>query len=358
MRGARTVQEVKERIDAALPHVTIAPRVPESLYMVPYQRNPYFCGRDDALELLHSQLNSEVAGGDVHGQRATVVHGIGGLGKTQVAIEYTHRYRFAYDYIFWIRAETDAELSDSVAALARALRLDAGTAGLSRALSEMVKQWLEACERRWLLIFDNAEDWASLKPYWPSRGGALLLTSQNASLAQVTRSEVRLQPFPKAEGGRLLLKLNHHVNVDAPADASGQANRIADELGGLPLAIAHVAGYIYESKAGFEDFLLLFQERSNSAHIFASEGNMSTFQYEKRLGVVWDLALNRLERQNPDALRLVQTLSMLNPDGVPEGMLYGVHTEPELAFLAAPDLMRYRSPPSRLMCLVRGPAIR
>jgi len=175
-----------------------------------------------------------------------------------------------------------------------------------------------------------------LKPYWPrSTRGSIIVTSQDPQFAQTTSSEICLKPFDRADGSKLLLR---HLRKDESSTQSTDARRISDELGGLPLAIAHVAGYLAESRASLGDCLELLKERRNSARIFSIAPPMTIFQYEKTLGTVWDVALQRLDR---DALTLIQVLSMMNPDGVPEDMLRGDHREPELAFLDSGDVMRY-----------------
>jgi len=174
-----------------------------------------------------------------------------------------------------------------------------------------------------------------LKAYWPSSThGSILITSQNAELAQVTLLEIPLKPFDKLEGKNLLFE---HIHGDqTSSEQSKNAELISHALGGLPLAIAHVAGYIRQSKVSPADFLKLLEERSNSARIFNKDTLL--FQYDKTLRVVNDIALQKLDE---DALKLIQILSMMNPDGVPEDMLYGDHDEPALSFLKAPDIIRY-----------------
>jgi len=146
---------------------------------------------------------------------------------------------------------------------------------------------------------------------------------------------MHLKPFDRSDGSKLLLR---HLRKDESLTQSTDASLISDELGGLPLAIAHVAGYLAESGASLGDCLELLKERRNSARIFSIAQPMTTFQYEKTFGTVWDVALQRLDQ---DALALIQVLSMMNPDGVPEDMLRGDHQEPELEFLKSAEILRY-----------------
>lgn len=187
----------------------------------------------------------------------------------------------------------------------------------------------------WLLVFDNAEHWTDLRACWPSSThGSILITSRNADLVETSSSEVALKPFDKQHGANLLLK---HIRED-PASARQQrdAKLISHALGGLPLAITHVAGYMRQSGISSADFLKVLEERSNSARVL--NRNTPIFQYDKTLWIVNDIALQKLDE---DSLKLVQILSMMNPDGVPKSLLYGDHDEPALSFLRASDKIRW-----------------
>ena len=341
----------QRQIQATLAHPPAIIHVePETFYDVPYTQNHFFCGRDETLILLHQYLTGIQ---DLKmTQRTSVIHGIGGIGKTQVAIEYTFRYRSSYDFIFWIRAETKPELLDGVERISHSLNLTSDANAI-----DSFRKWLEKTselcsalviylqnlltpspqtEKRWLLVFDNAQDWATVNTCWPrSTNGSVILTAQNPEFAQVAKLEIALKPFSHADGATLLLK--HLREENTSEQETAHAKSICDELGGLPLAIAHVAGYLTQSKTPLREFLEQFSERVNSAQLFRMSAPMTTFQYEKTLGVVWDVALQRL---SSDALQLIQILAMMNPDGVPEDMLYGDHQAPSLEFLRAPDKMR------------------
>ena len=191
-------------------------------------------------------------------------------------------------------------------------------------------------DKQWLLVFDNAQDWETLRTCWPcSTHGSIILTAQNPEFAQVATKEIALKPLDDTEGAGLLLK--HLRDENKTEEQQKHARSISFELGGLPLAIAHVAGYLSQSGESLQKFLEQFSERVHSAKVFQMDAPMTTFQYERTLGVVWDVALQRL---SPDALQLIQILSMMNPDGVPEDMLYGDHEAECLAFLRVPDRMR------------------
>ncbi|OQV00974.1 NB-ARC domain-containing protein [Cladophialophora immunda] len=250
------------------------------------------------------------------------------MGKTQVALEYTHRYGDFYDYIFWVRAETGLEMIKDIITISDKLNLEQPKHGGDGAIIDKVRTWFETTtDRKWLLVFDNVEDMESLTPYRPRLGhGSLLLTSQNAGLRSQTTHNIPLKPFGEEEGASFLLK---QLNGEHPPTENDDAISLCKELGGLPLAIAHVAGYMAESDVSVKDTLDMFTQRRESAEIFNTKPD-TTFVYSKALDFVWDVALRELV---DDTLRLMHVLSMLNPEGVPEEMQRGDHLEQGLSFL-------------------------
>lgn len=134
------------------------PRFPEITaasipWNVPYERNPFFTGREDVLEFLHQQLRSSQTAAISQTQ---AISGLGGVGKTQTAVEYAYRYRQDYQAVFWIRAETKQELWTGFVEIARLLNLPQQAAQDSEETVQAVKRWLDNYVG-WLLIFDNAD---------------------------------------------------------------------------------------------------------------------------------------------------------------------------------------------------------
>lgn len=170
-------------------------------------------------------------------------------------------------------------------------------------------------DKRWLLVFDNANRWEDLQGYWPfCASGSVLVTSQLVELRNMTSSAISLSTLEPSEGARFLL--DEIAGDDDSQEAMDNARLISDALGGHPLSIVHVAGYIAQSYISLEAFLHLFKKRQRIARVLSQ--NIAWFQYERNMEVVHDIALQELDAPS---LMLAQILSMLSSEGVPKEML-------------------------------------
>ena len=226
------------------------------------QRNPFFTGREAELEWLHTRLRT--AGRAVLSQ-TQAISGLGGVGKTQTVLEYAHQYRGDYDAVFWISAASELELRTEYAQIAARLGLphDAGDAeGAMRA----ARRWLESSpDRRWLLVFDNADDPQVLKVLqgWLPSGspsGHMLVTSRARVLEALGLvSPLALATLPAAESTAFLLKRTGREQAGA-GEVTGAAE-LARELDGLPLALEQAAAYVLDRDVPFAEYLASYRRQ-------------------------------------------------------------------------------------------------
>jgi hypothetical protein len=194
-------------------------------------RNPAFTGREDVLLAICEGL---LAGGAFAVQ---ALHGMGGIGKTQLAVEYAHRFASTYSLAWWINADQAALIGDQFAALGIALGCVPDEADTEAARPAVLARLRH--QGQWLLVFDGAEDPDDIRPWLPGGGGHVLITSRGRGWAEVAAS-IEVGALARQESVALL---RGRADLDEK-----EANQIAESLGDLPLAIDLAAGYIAETR--------------------------------------------------------------------------------------------------------------
>jgi tetratricopeptide (TPR) repeat protein len=280
-------------------------------------RNLNFTGRDDLIEELQAHLT---AGGTTVVLPATL-HGMGGIGKTQTAVEYIYRHLDDYDLVWWISAGQATQVRSGLTELAKQL----GLPGSSEAHTA-VPAVLEALRRgnpvrRWLLVFDAAESPEAVRKFFPSNGpGEILVTSRNPAWAGVARP-VEVSVFRREESKELLRRRGPDISDD-------DADQIADKLGDLPLAIEQAAAWRAETGMPVREYLRLFEEKV--AEIFESS---STPDYEVSLAAAWNVSFDELRNHNPAAHQILLICAFFSSEPISRDLFTGVRNaqiSPEL----------------------------
>jgi hypothetical protein len=306
--------------------VTEAPRFPGELppvWNVPFHPNPFFTGRDRLLPELQTRLT---AAGLAVGR--VVLTGLGGVGKTSVAVEYLYRQRADYDLVWWVSGEQPASPLADLATLAGQLGL--ATDAPQEAQVAALRGWLEH-QQRWLLVLDNVEDPQRVVEFLPrSASGQVLITSRSGVGWERLASVLPVEVLAPADAAGLLLTRAGETGSEAEAAAT----TLAATLGGLPLALEQAGAYVASTGtvtlAGY-------------AELFATRA-LELLQREQPLGyqhtaaTTWSLALQTLEQAEPAAVGLLTLTSFLAPDDLPQPLLAIHHGElPEPLSSAARD---------------------
>lgn len=303
---------------------------------VPYTRNPFFTGRADVLAQLHDVLHKE--------RMATIaqaITGLGGIGKTQTAIEYAYRYTQSYDAVLWANAESRALLNDSIVTLAHLLDLPEKTHEDMERVINAVKHWLRT-HKRWLLVLDNVEDMSLIDEAIPAtRSGHVLLTTRLQATG-VTAQRLELEQMAEEEGALFLLRRAKFLSPDAPLeDAKPQQREQARELSrlmdGLPLALDQAAAYIEETACGLGGYLKRYRTRQDKLLRIRGKADRD---HPHSVATTWSLSFERIERDNTAAADLLRLCAFLAPDAIPEEIIADGATElgPTLQPVAADPL--------------------
>jgi tetratricopeptide (TPR) repeat protein len=286
-------------------------------------RNPVFTGREDLLERLHASLHPGPCAAVVQAQ---ALHGLGGVGKTQLALEYAHRHAGDYDLIWWTAAEPPAAIPAQLVALARRLGIPeaADQAETIGVLWDSLRQ-----RDRWLLIFDNAEHSADLNPWWPPNTGRMLVTSRTPAWSGLAAT-IEVDVLPRIEAVAFLSRRLGHT------DAMFEA--LAGVLGDLPLALEQAAAYVDETAASPAEYLDLLGDRA--PELFTLGHPVTT---EQTIATTWSVALGHLREQAPAAEELLVLWSFLAADDIPRALpTQHLHVLPERLAATMGDPLVYQ----------------
>jgi len=234
-----------------------------------------------------------------------VVRGLGGIGKTQLALEYAYRYGGAYRLVWWLRAEEPTTLAADYAALADPLQLPQHTAHAQAETIAAVRQWLEGHDG-WLLILDNAPEPAAIHPYLPrSRRGPILVTSRKLGWGGTARA-LTVPVLPREVSVALLLERTQQADTTA-------ARAVAAMLGDLPLALAQAAAYIAATGLSVAAYGARLEARLAE---LLRRGEVGP-EYPATVATTWALALQAIEACHPAASSLLRLCAFCAPEAIP-----------------------------------------
>ncbi|MFC4855725.1 FxSxx-COOH system tetratricopeptide repeat protein [Actinophytocola glycyrrhizae] len=275
-------------------------------------RNPDFVGRDELLEQLRRRLMEP---GEATAVLPEALHGMGGVGKSQTVVEYIYRHATEYDIVWWIPSEHTTQIRSSFVDLAKRLGIAAGSAETAvPAVLETLRTGMP--DRRWILVFDNAEDPAVVRQFLPRGLGHVVVTSRNSEWQAVART-VEVDLFTRAESKELLRRRGGGNITDDDAD------RLAEALGDLPLAVEQAASWRAQTGMPVAEYVGLLEK--NSAELLKAGG---TSEYELPVAAAWNVPLNRLKDQRRGALELLQVCAFFSPEPIARSLFTGVRGAP------------------------------
>jgi tetratricopeptide (TPR) repeat protein len=288
------------------------------LLFVP-SRNLYFTGRDTEIQAIRDALTQDNAAGI-----SQAVSGMGGVGKTSLAVEYAWRYGGEYERVVWLRADSVASMRDGYARLARDLTLPGHDNQDAEAVIQAGRGWLSQ-QRDALLILDNAdfndkyksEDLRALLPN-PGPKHRLITTRTPKDLTKLgVRKPYPLHTWDKDQALRYLMERVVGENAVSTSEAAA-AGELAEALGGLPLALEQVAAYMALHESTFQNYLAMFRKQDIG---WLEKSKPDAGEYERTVATTWNLSMEAVERESQASADLLRFCAFLTPDPIPAELI-------------------------------------
>jgi hypothetical protein len=293
------------------------------------------------------------------GRLVQALSGIGGIGKTQTAQEYAYQHRGSYKTILWGKVATREILIADFAAIAELLDLPEKSNKNQSETVKVVRKWLDDNDR-WLLILGNTDDLV-VREFIPvvGEGHSLLTTRAHATGDIAIRHSLEKRSLQ--QGALFLLRRSKKIAADAPldgvpADLRSQAEDLANELDGLPLALDQAAAYIEEKPTTIARYTELY--RSMGAKLRARRGGLPIDHHES-VSVTFSLAFEKVAGNSAAAADLLRYCALLDADAIPEEIFNEGASELGEALTAAaalPDGVIDAISEAGRLCSFGGPA--
>jgi tetratricopeptide (TPR) repeat protein len=275
------------------------------VFYMRHERNPVFTGREEVLEMLRAQL--------IRGGRQAI-YGLGGIGKTQIAVEYAYRYRHDYTAILWILADSEQSIAGDFVNIAHAFNLLEKDNAKQAAIVDGVRRWLDQNEN-WLLIFDQADNPEDLRKFLPQqRRGHVLVTSRKQAFQPIGITQaIALDALSPQAAIEFLLKRTGRELTKG----SRVARELVRELGYFPLALEQAGAFIVENQTSFEDYLKSF--RKSRLSLLQQQGPVLG-DYKSTLDTTWAINFAEVEKF-PASADLLCLSAFLAPEMIPLELL-------------------------------------
>ncbi len=274
------------------------------LWNVPYGRNSFFTGREEVLDRLRAALSAQVQ--PIAISQPQAISGLGGIGKTQLAVEYAYRYRNDYQAVLWARAESADLLVSDFLTIAALLDLPERTEQEQRKIVNATLRWFDTHEG-WLFILDNADHLGTARAF------------STGTIAE----RIELETMTIEEGMLFLLRRIKRIRGNASLESISetvwhQARAIVEAMDALPLALDQAGAYIEETGTSLSDYLKLYRARR---HRLLRMRGQDAAGHPEPVATTWLLSVEKIKQANPAAAALLCLLALLHPDNIADSMI-------------------------------------
>ena len=286
-------------------------------------QNAFFSGRENELARLHDALNN---GGTAAVTQS--VSGLGGIGKTALAVQYAHIYGAEYDHRLFCLADSPASLSSGFRTIASELALPTADDATDDEILNVVKHWLESTPR-YLLILDNADFGEKLSPeqlkaFLPSPpSGHVLITTRAQTLhgtLNVTLDHtLTLGVMDANEAVTFLTERVKGKGAMLTGDEATAVTELAHEIGYLSLALEQAAAYIVQPGRTFRNYVNLYRKRLVAQ---VEKATPESGDYENTVATTWQISFEEVERVSAAATALLTLIAYLTSDDIPREVVY------------------------------------
>ncbi|WP_392672527.1 FxSxx-COOH system tetratricopeptide repeat protein [Streptomyces sp. LN785] len=276
--------------------------VPEVWGGVP-RRNIRFTGREALLNNAYRTLQEAGSGAGV-----VTLHGMSGVGKTQLAAEYVYRFGSEYDVVWWVPADRRALYRQKLAELAPELGLSTGAE-----YGERLRAVRDSLRRgdphsHWLLVLDGADEPEQIWDLVPTGPGHVLITSRNPEWSEHNSNLVEVPVYSREESVAFIRRR-------APRLTPAEADQLADALEDLPLLLDQTAGWLNDSDMSVEEYIELLDGGIDQDVVKVSADFPVAFQ------TAWSILLNKLKDTVPESVDLLRLCTFFAPGSIPVRLL-------------------------------------